>query len=203
MTERDILEMFAMLRLDESVFSFMRSNYFRGEDPLAHPLLFWSMDYTRVPAELQCDLIDLGHKNELANRSLVVMDERLDLSEIRYPVYVMAGSTDHITPWQACLPQRATVRRPRRIRPSPARITPRTHQRPARQPAFALLALTANYLLSRKLGCGAVNRPLATGANTGLPGCKAHSDLKDAPATLGNRTHVPIEDAPGRYVREK
>lgn len=70
MLERDVLEMFAMLRLDESVFSFVRSNYFRGEAPLSHPLLFWSMDYTRVPAEMQCDFIDLAHGNALARGSI-------------------------------------------------------------------------------------------------------------------------------------
>ena len=30
--ERDIFEMFAMLRVEESVMSFVRSNYFMGED---------------------------------------------------------------------------------------------------------------------------------------------------------------------------
>jgi polyhydroxyalkanoate synthase len=102
MRERDILEMFAMLRLDESIFSFVRSNYFRGEAPLAHPLLFWSMDYTRVPAEMQCDFIDLAHQNPLAKRQWTALGERIDLSRIRYPVYIMAGTTDHITPWRGC-----------------------------------------------------------------------------------------------------
>ena len=201
MTERDILEMFAMLRLDENVFSFMRSNYFRGEDPLAHPLLFWSMDYTRVPAEFQCDLIDLGHKNELANRSLRVLGEQLDLSRIRYPVYVMAGSTDHITPWQACY---------------------RSVQLFGGDVEFVLTSQNHTQTISARPN----NRHVRYWRNSELPGdpdawfngsretpgnwrehwvawLQAHSDLKDAPATLGNRTHVPLEDAPGIYVREK
>lgn len=102
MRERDILEMFAMLRLDESIFSFVRSNYFRGEAPLAHPLLFWSMDYTRVPAEMQCDFIDLAHHNALAKGQWSALGERIDLRQIQYPVYIMAGTTDHITPWRGC-----------------------------------------------------------------------------------------------------
>jgi polyhydroxyalkanoate synthase len=101
-TERNVFEMFAMLRIEENVMSFFRSNYLLGEEPLKHPLLFWSMDYTRVPAEMQCDFMDLGQHNKLAKKELRVLGKRLDLSQIDYPVYVMAGSTDHITPWKAC-----------------------------------------------------------------------------------------------------
>ena len=201
MSERDILEMFAMLRLDESVFSFMRSNYFRGEDPLAHPLLFWSMDYTRVPAELQCDLIDLGHKNALANRTLEVMGEQLDLSKIRYPVYIMAGSTDHITPWQACYRSTALF---------------------GGDVEFVLTSQNHTQTISARPD----NRHLRYWRNSALPSdpeewlrggeetvgnwrdhwvawLQAHSDVKDAPKSLGNPAYAPLEDAPGLYVREK
>lgn len=101
-TERDVFEMFAMLRIEENVMSFFRSNYLMGESPLKHPLLFWSMDYTRVPAEMQCDFLDLGQYNKLAKKEMRVLGKRVNLSKIRYPVYIMAGSTDHITPWKAC-----------------------------------------------------------------------------------------------------
>ncbi len=100
--ERDVFEMFAMLRIEENVMSFFRRNYLLGEEPLKHPLLFWSMDYTRVPAEMQCDFIDLGQQNRLAKKEQRVLGKRVDLSKVDYPVYVMAGSTDHITPWKAC-----------------------------------------------------------------------------------------------------
>jgi polyhydroxyalkanoate synthase len=100
--ERDVFEMFAMLRIEENVMSFFRSNYLLGEPPVKHPLLFWSMDYTRVPAEMQCDFLDLGQYNKLAKKEMRVLGKRVDLSKTDYPVYVMAGTTDHITPWKAC-----------------------------------------------------------------------------------------------------
>ncbi|MGA1675769.1 MAG: PHA/PHB synthase family protein [Pseudomonadales bacterium] len=100
--EKDVFEMFALLRIEENIMSFFRSNYLLGEAPLKHPLLFWSMDYTRVPAEMQCDLLDLSQTNQLAKKERRVLGKRVDLSRITYPVYLMAGSTDHITPWKAC-----------------------------------------------------------------------------------------------------
>ena len=101
-SERDVFEMFAMLRIEDSVMSFFRSNYLLGDAPVKHPLLFWSMDYTRIPAEMQCDFLDLGQYNRLAKKEMIVLGKRVNLSKIKYPVYVMAGTTDHITPWKAC-----------------------------------------------------------------------------------------------------
>lgn len=201
MRERDILEMFAMLRLDESIFSFMRANYFRGEAPLAHPLLFWSMDYTRVPAEMQCDFIDLSHKNSLPKKELRVLGRRVDLSATSYPIYVMAGATDHITPWKACY---------------------RSTQMFGGQVTFVL----TNQNHTQTISARPDNRHLRYWIADGLPEAaddwaaravehpgnwrshwiawlKAHSAAKPAPAALGAKAYPPLEPAPGRYVRQK
>ncbi len=100
--ERNVFEMFAMLRFEDNIMGFLRSNYLLGQAPLKHPLLFWSIDYTRLPAGLHADFLDLSLENKLAKREMKVLGKRVDLTKIDYPVYVMAGSTDHITPWKAC-----------------------------------------------------------------------------------------------------
>lgn len=100
--EKDVFEMFALLRWEENIMSFLRRNYLMGEAPLQHPLLFWSMDYTRVPAGLHTDFLDLSLDNKLAKKEFKALGKRVNLSKIKYPVYMMAGSTDHITPWKAC-----------------------------------------------------------------------------------------------------
>ncbi len=201
MTERDILEMFAMLRLDESVFSFMRSNYFRGEDPLAHPLLFWSMDYTRVPAELQCDLIDLGHANFLAAGTLELLGHRVDLSSIGYPVYIMAGSTDHITPWQACYRSAHLFGEGVEFVLTSQNHTQTISARPDNR--------HLRYWQGETLPADpdqwweASEETIGNWREHWVSWLKGHSEQKDAPDTLGNRTYPPLEDAPGLYVREK
>ncbi|MCY4040463.1 MAG: hypothetical protein OXF72_04305 [Gammaproteobacteria bacterium] len=201
MSERDILEMFAMLRLDESVFSFMRSNYFRGEDPLAHPLLFWSMDYTRVPAELQCDLIDLGHKNKLAAKSLVVLGERLDLSESDYPVYVMAGLTDHITPWEACYRSvhlfGGDVEFVLTSQNHTQTISSRPDNRHLRYWRGGDYSNDPQEWLTKS------EQTVGNWRDHWVAWLQGHSELKSAPANLGNKTYQPLDDAPGQYVREK
>lgn len=98
--EKDVFEMFAWLTPEESVMAFYRDNYLLGKSPPVHPLLFWSMDYTRVPAGLQCDFLDMAWENKMAKRDLMLAGRRIDLSKISYDTYIMAGSTDHITPWR-------------------------------------------------------------------------------------------------------
>ena len=100
--EKDVFEMFARLRLEENIMTFFRSNYLMGEEPPTHPLLFWSMDYTRVPAGYFGELLDMSIENRFAKGELKVLGQRLNLGDIKYPVYLLAGSTDHITPWKAC-----------------------------------------------------------------------------------------------------
>jgi polyhydroxyalkanoate synthase subunit PhaC len=100
--EKDVFEMFAMLTPEESVMAFFRDNWLLGKPPPIHPLLFWSMDYTRVTAGLQCDYLDLAWENRLAEGDLIVAGLPVDLSKIAYDTYIMAGSTDHITPWRGC-----------------------------------------------------------------------------------------------------
>ena len=199
MSERDVLEMFAMLRLDENVFSFVRSNYFRGEPPLAHPLLYWSMDYTRVPAEMQCDLIDLGHRNALAEGKFQALGETVDLSAIDYPVYISAGSKDHITPWPGCY---------RSVHLFGGEVTFVL----SNQAHTQTISAKPNRHLRYWLG-----ETLADESDTWLTGADehdgdwrqhwikwlhSHSKKKDAPETLGSRRYPTLGDAPGQYVLE-
>ena len=98
--EKNVFEMFAWLRPEENVMTFFRSNYLLGEDPPSHPLLFWSMDYTRLPAGLYSDILDLSYANKLAKGEQRTLGNRINLKNVTCDVYLMAGSTDHITPWK-------------------------------------------------------------------------------------------------------
>jgi polyhydroxyalkanoate synthase len=100
--EKNVFEMFAWLRPEENVMSFFRSNYLLGEDPIKHPLLFWSMDYTRLPARLYSDFLDLSYANKLAKGEARALGHRINLKNVKCDTYLMAGSTDHITPWVGC-----------------------------------------------------------------------------------------------------
>jgi polyhydroxyalkanoate synthase len=198
-TERNVFEMFALLRVEENIMSFLRANYLLGKAPLKHPLLFWSRDYTRVPAEFQCDLLDLSQANRLARGELTALGCRVDLSAIDYPVYLMAGSTDHITPWKACY---------------------RSTQLFGGAVTFVLTNQNHTQTISGRLDNRhlqhQVFRASPEDPEAGLAEAETHTgpwtfhwidwlrsryrDTMPAPVTLGSAEYPPLYPAPGRYV---
>jgi len=199
--ERDIFEMFAMLRVEESVMSFVRSNYFMGEDPLKHPLLFWSMDYTRMPAAFQCDMLDLSKDNKLAKQELRVCGKRIDLSQIRYPVYVMAGSTDHITPWRACY--RSTQLFGGDVQ---FILTNQNHTQTISNKAGA--AKNLKYWIADSVPADVEQWADIATEHTGvwrdhwIAWLKTFGEEIPARSSLGSNEYAAIDKAPGKYVRE-
>jgi len=198
--EKDVFEMFAWLTPEESVMSFFRDNYLLGKSPPVHPLLFWSMDYTRVPAGLQCDFLDLAWDNLLAKREMKLGGKRIDLSNIKYDTYIMAGSTDHITPWRGCY---------------------RSTQLFGGDVEFVLTNQNHTQTISNKPNKYmkywiADELPLAPDdwitAAREVPGSwrehwiewlKMRSGPEtDAVTVMGSEKHPPIDSAPGRYVLE-
>ncbi|MCR9279199.1 MAG: alpha/beta fold hydrolase [Pseudomonadaceae bacterium] len=201
-SEKNVYEMFALLRIEENIMSFMRSNYLMGDAPVQHPLLFWSIDYTRVPAEMQCDFLELSRSNKLAKAEQRILGKRVNLGKIKYPVYIMAGSTDHITPWKACY---------------------RSTQLFGEDPTFVLTNQNHTQTISGRLD----NKHLKYWVAKDLPedpeAAMADADEKPgswvfhwidwladvqpekAPAVteLGSPGYPVIEPAPGSYVREK
>lgn len=200
-SERDIFEMFAMLRVEESVMSFVRSNYYMGEDPLKHPLLFWSMDYTRMPAAFQCDMLDLSKDNKLAKRELRVCGKRIDLSQITYPVYVMAGSSDHITPWKACY-------RSTQLFGGPVQfiLTNQNHTQTISNKAGA--AKNLKYWIADALPADVEQWADRATEHAGvwrdhwIAWLKTFGEDIPARSSLGSNEYAVIDAAPGRYVRE-
>ncbi len=92
---RVLAELFAWLRPGDLVWQYWVNNYLLGRQPPAFDVLYWNADTTRMPAALHADLIDLALHNRLAG-------PESDLAKISVDGYVVAGVSDHITPWQNC-----------------------------------------------------------------------------------------------------
>jgi polyhydroxyalkanoate synthase len=100
---RDLAEVFAWLRPGDLVWNYWVNNYLLGKRPPAFDILFWNSDTTRMTAGLHADLIDLALQNSLTRPgALTVLGVPLDLGRITVDSYVVAGTTDHITPWESC-----------------------------------------------------------------------------------------------------
>ena len=92
---------FAWLRPNDLVWNYVVNNYLLGKDPPAFDVLFWNQDTVRLAAGLHRDFIHLALGNSLAHPgALEVLGTPVDLGAVDVDSYIVAGSTDHIIPWE-------------------------------------------------------------------------------------------------------
>jgi polyhydroxyalkanoate synthase subunit PhaC len=90
---------FNMLRPNELVWSYVVSNYIKGETPSAFDLLAWNSDSTRIPrANHSFYLRSCYLENNLTRGEMVLGGVKLDLSQVKIPIYSIATKEDHIAP---------------------------------------------------------------------------------------------------------
>ncbi|HEY1708406.1 MAG TPA: alpha/beta fold hydrolase [Rhizomicrobium sp.] len=95
--------MFAWLRPNDLVWNYVINNYLHGEDPPAFDVLFWNNDSTNLTAALHSDYLDVYEEQPFRNPGKVtVAGHKVDLTKVKQDVFIVAGVTDHITPWKAC-----------------------------------------------------------------------------------------------------
>jgi len=93
---------FNMLRSNDLIWSFVIDNYMKGKDPARFDLLFWNSDATRMPKDVHLFYLrEFYQRNRLARGEMVIDGETLDLGEIDLPIFMQAGETDHIAPYNS------------------------------------------------------------------------------------------------------
>ncbi len=99
----DLARMFAWMRPNDLVWNYVVNNYLMGEDPPPYNVLFWNNDTTNLPAALHSDYLDFGLQQPFENPGTVeVAGHMADLTAVKCDAFIVAGVTDHITPWKAC-----------------------------------------------------------------------------------------------------
>jgi polyhydroxyalkanoate synthase len=100
---RELARMFAWMRPNDLIWNYWVNNYLLGNDPPAYDILYWNNDTTRLPARLHADFLGLMETNPYVNPGrMTIGGEALDMRKVDIDSYVVAGITDHITPWQGC-----------------------------------------------------------------------------------------------------
>jgi polyhydroxyalkanoate synthase subunit PhaC len=95
---------FNMLRSNDLIWSYVVSNYLKGQPPSSFDLLHWNSDATRMPAANHSYYLRNCYlENRLSTGSMVIDDTLLDLSKVKVPVYNLATREDHIAPAESVL----------------------------------------------------------------------------------------------------
>jgi polyhydroxyalkanoate synthase subunit PhaC len=199
---QDMGRMFAWMRPNDLVWNYWVNNYLLGHAPPAFDVLYWNNDTTRLPASFHGQLLDLFLQNLLRIQgSLTVLGTPIDLRHVKSEKYVVAGLTDHITPWRG-------VYRATQLFGGATEfvLSSSGHIQSIINPPGNT---KATYF---------VNASEAADADTWLAGAKRMTGSwwdhwrqwlversgapVSAPVNVGNERHTKIVDAPGTYVSE-
>lgn len=206
MPGRDLASTFSSLRANDLVWSYVQSNYLKGEAPPPFDLLYWNADSTNLPGPMFCWYLRntyLENKLRLAN-ALTVAGNRVSLASIDAPVFVYGSREDHIVPWKAAYASLSLLNPDHRERNM-----------------FVLgasghIAGVVNPPAKKKRSYW-LNPEIAESADTWLSGATEYQGswwpvwaeflanhggkMVKAPVKPGNREYPEIEAAPGRYVK--
>ncbi len=200
---RDLHTTFNMLRANDLIWSFVVNNYLLGRDPFPFDLLYWNSDSTRMPAAMHSFYLHKMYQENLLSRpgSLELCGVPVDLRKIRTPSYIVSTKEDHIAPWKS-------VYAATQLYKGPCRFV---------LGASGHIAGVVNPPAANKYGYW-TNDALPSSPEEWLNGADqhagswwtdwrdwvaAHGGKKVAARIPGDGTLKPIEDAPGRYVKER
>ena len=100
---KDLAKIFNWMRPNDLIWNYVVNNYLLGNAPPAFDILYWNNDTTCLPAQLHSDFLDQIQADPLVTAGdLTVLDRPIDLTSLACDKYIVAGVTDHITPWHAC-----------------------------------------------------------------------------------------------------
>jgi polyhydroxyalkanoate synthase len=207
MAERGYLEgskmaaVFNLLRSNDLIWPYVINNYLKGKAPFPFDLLFWNSDSTRLPAANHSYYLRSCYiENELAKGEMEVDGVRLDLRNVKVPVYELATREDHIAPAKSVMLGSSMFGGPVRFVLAGSGHIAGVVNPPERR--------KYQHWTGPKPTGGDVEAWLARAEEhpgswwpDWLEWLKAHDDSEVAAREPGGGVLAPIEDAPGRYVK--
>jgi polyhydroxyalkanoate synthase len=199
---RELARMFAWMRPNDLIWNYWVNNYLLGNAPPAFDVLYWNNDTTRLPARLHADFLDLIETNPYVNPGrLHLRGTPLDMRRVNMDSYVVAGVSDHITPWQGCYNtaklygERSTFvlsnsGHIQSLLNPPGNPKAAFWAGPAREP-------DAQAWLDR------AQKNAGSWWPHWLAWIKARSGATLTPPAIGSADYAQLDEAPGRYVMER
>jgi polyhydroxyalkanoate synthase len=201
---------FSMLRSRDLLWTPAVNNYIRGKRDEPNDLMAWNADGTRMPCRMHAEYLrELYLNNALAKGEFLAEGRRVNLADIRLPMFVVGTETDHVAPWRSVYKVRGLTRSP----DFTFLLTSGGHN--AGIVSGAVHPRRRHRVHTWLNDTETLNQEAWLEATAPVPGSwwpvwerwlDQHSSPKrTAPPALGSPQHgyAPIADAPGDYVRQK
>ena len=201
---KEMARAFSWLRPNDLIWSYVANNWLMGNKPPAFDILYWNADTTRLPAAFHADLLELFLENPLVEPGkLKVLGTPVDLSKVECETFIVAGDTDHITPWQACYATRKLLGGKVRFVLSSSGHVQSIVNPPGKRKARFYTHDDLNLEAEDWLTEAQEHQGSWWDYWVDWYRENAGGGLKDAPTKLGNATYPAGDAAPGRYVHQR
>lgn len=97
---RNMALTFNMLRSNDLIWSYVVNNYLMGKDYFPFDLLYWNSDATNVPARWHRQYLEDIYRDNLLVKpgGITALGVPIDLATVATPAYIQGGKEDHIAP---------------------------------------------------------------------------------------------------------
>jgi polyhydroxyalkanoate synthase len=195
---------FGTLRANDLIWRYVVDSYLNGATPEAFDLLYWDSDSVSLPGPMYCWYTRNTYvENKIKEPDATTQcGERIDLSKVSVPLYLLASREDHIVPWQSAHRSKDLIGRDPRFVLAASGHVAGVINPPARN--------KRSYWVNENLDCDAEywlekaeEKPGSWWPDWDTWMKRHSSGTVRAPAQLGNSNFHVVEAAPGRYVRQK
>ncbi|MCO5119856.1 MAG: class I poly(R)-hydroxyalkanoic acid synthase [Burkholderiaceae bacterium] len=204
MRGQELASTFSALRPNDLVWNYVVSNYLKGQSPPAFDLLYWNADSTNLPGPMFTWYFrHMYLQNELRIPGrLLSAGVPIDLGRIEVPSFVYGSREDHIVLWQGAYASTQLLGGDTRFLLGASGHIAGVINPPA--------AGKRNYWVNPDLPAdpqawldGAESVPGSWWPEWSAWLASFHGGKVAAPKRPGSAAYRPIEEAPGRYVKEK
>jgi len=195
---------FGTLRANDLIWRYVVDSYMKGAPPDAFDLLYWDSDSVSLPGPMYCWYTRNTYlENKIKEPGATTQcGVRVDLSQAKIPLYLLASREDHIVPWQSAYRSKGLIGKDPRFVLAASGHVAGVINPPARN--------KRNYWTYDDLTGNAADwlekaeeRPGSWWPDWDAWMKRHSSGTVRAPTQPGNTRYQAIESAPGRYVKQK
>jgi polyhydroxyalkanoate synthase len=200
LTGEELGRSFAWMRPNDLIWNYVVNNYLLGESPPPFDVLYWNNDGTNLPAQLHSDYLDIFQDRRFRpDKQVEFMGHDIDLGAVTQDCFMVAGITDHITPWKACY---------RNIRLFGGEVDfvlsnsghLQSLLNPPGNPKAMYYANADHPARADRWLEGAESIKESWWLRWDKWLSERSGEMKAAPKTLGNKAYPPLSQAPGEYI---
>ena len=195
---------FAWVRPTDLVWNYVVNNYLLGQNPPAFDVLAWNADSTNLPAAFHAEFTDLIGSNSLCTPGAAyALGTPVDLGTVKNDLYIVGALTDHLVPWEATYAATQVTSGEHRFVLSNSGHIQALVNPPDNPKASFLVADEVPPASSEEWLAVATRRQGSWWTDWLAWTIERSGEPRRARRSLGTRDRPPLDEAPGRYVRQR